>query len=70
MVTVKPSPGRPAYKTPEEYYDEVLELRKVNNICLLFLIVIDKFQFTVLVVHVVQFNSCDFADLITNEVDD
>ncbi|KAK7112123.1 IQ domain-containing protein E-like isoform X2 [Littorina saxatilis] len=26
--TVKPSPGRPAYKTPEEYYDEVLELRK------------------------------------------
>ncbi|KAL8593279.1 hypothetical protein ACOMHN_009932 [Nucella lapillus] len=26
--TVKPSPGRPAYKSPEEYYDEVLELRK------------------------------------------
>ncbi|KAK7507952.1 hypothetical protein BaRGS_00000917 [Batillaria attramentaria] len=26
--TVRPSPGRPAYKTPEEYYDEVLELRK------------------------------------------
>ncbi|XP_025100404.1 IQ domain-containing protein E-like isoform X2 [Pomacea canaliculata] len=26
--TVKPSPGRPNYKTPEEYYDEVLELRK------------------------------------------
>lgn len=27
-VSVKASPGTPAYKTPEEYYDEVLELRK------------------------------------------
>lgn len=26
--TVRAAPGTPAYKTPEEYYDEVLELRK------------------------------------------
>jgi len=25
---VRAAPGTPAYKTPEEYYDEVLELRK------------------------------------------
>lgn len=28
-VIVRAAPGTPAYKTPEEYYDEVLELRKV-----------------------------------------
>ena len=28
MLLVRAAPGTPAYKTPEEYYDEVLELRK------------------------------------------
>lgn len=28
LVIVRAAPGTPAYKTPEEYYDEVLELRK------------------------------------------
>ena len=27
-MLVRAAPGTPAYKTPEEYYDEVLELRK------------------------------------------
>lgn len=27
-LSVRAAPGTPAYKSPEEYYDEVLELRK------------------------------------------
>ena len=29
LLTAKPPMGTPAYKTPEEYYDQVLELKKV-----------------------------------------
>jgi hypothetical protein len=29
LLTAKPPMGTPAYKTPEEYYDQILELKKV-----------------------------------------
>lgn len=28
QISVRAAPGTPSYKSPEEYYDEVLELRK------------------------------------------
>jgi hypothetical protein len=30
FLSARPSSGRPAYKSPEEYYDEVLALKKVG----------------------------------------
>lgn len=36
LLTAKPPMGTPAYKTPEEYYDQVLELKKVITSALRF----------------------------------
>ena len=36
FVTVKASPGTPAYKSQEEYYDQIIEYKKVGEVLSVF----------------------------------
>lgn len=34
LFAAKAHAGTPAYKSPEEYYDDILDLKKVGGVCL------------------------------------
>ena len=57
LTPAKPAPGTPAYKSREEYYDEVLALKKVSIIC----IVCHARNLTIYGTHFEEYSICSIT---------